>query len=224
MANNELYHYGTLGQKWGRRRYQYEDGSLTPEGREHYGVGDPRLGISKEDLNKYYNKLTFDSAVPTLFEKKRYMYWINQKGHDENFKRRQEFNDRLLSRREVRETAQEYSEMYRDRVDKYHNAISKLMKGYDEFDDMPDELLEKYHALEEKYEPSSKEKEIFSKLDRQITKYMDSHAGELLYTQLAYHPSDDKNGEFVQQVRAGELAVNLALSDFRSLAYRASRK
>lgn len=26
---NELYHYGVKGQKWGVRRYQYADGSLT---------------------------------------------------------------------------------------------------------------------------------------------------------------------------------------------------
>ena len=37
-----LAHYGVKGQVHGRRRYQNEDGSLTPEGREHYGVGDPR--------------------------------------------------------------------------------------------------------------------------------------------------------------------------------------
>lgn len=36
----ELYHYGIKGQKWGIRNYQYEDGSLTPAGRERYGVGD----------------------------------------------------------------------------------------------------------------------------------------------------------------------------------------
>lgn len=36
---NELYHHGIHGQKWGHRRYQNSDGSLTPEGREHYGVG-----------------------------------------------------------------------------------------------------------------------------------------------------------------------------------------
>ena len=33
---NELYHYGILGMKWGIRRYQNKDGSLTNAGRRHY--------------------------------------------------------------------------------------------------------------------------------------------------------------------------------------------
>lgn len=32
----ELYHYGVKGMKWGVRRYQYADGSLTPAGKKRY--------------------------------------------------------------------------------------------------------------------------------------------------------------------------------------------
>lgn len=45
MDNNYLSHDGVKGMKWGERRYQYKDGSLTPEGRIHYGYGDTKTRI-----------------------------------------------------------------------------------------------------------------------------------------------------------------------------------
>ena len=37
VHSEDVCHWGIKGQKWGVRRWQYEDGSLTPEGRIHYG-------------------------------------------------------------------------------------------------------------------------------------------------------------------------------------------
>lgn len=38
-SSDELYHWGIKGQKWGVRRFENADGTLTPEGRERYGSG-----------------------------------------------------------------------------------------------------------------------------------------------------------------------------------------
>lgn len=51
-SNEYLAHYGIKKQKWGQRRYQNPDGSLTEEGRIRYGVGKGRLGVSENTKEK----------------------------------------------------------------------------------------------------------------------------------------------------------------------------
>ena len=46
LVEDFIAHHGVKGQSWGVRKYQYEDGSLTPEGKKRYGVGD---GTNKKD-------------------------------------------------------------------------------------------------------------------------------------------------------------------------------
>ena len=49
MKDTYLIHYGVKGQKWGVRRYQNEDGTLTEEGKKRYGVSSEEK-ISKENI------------------------------------------------------------------------------------------------------------------------------------------------------------------------------
>lgn len=50
MENNSLSHWGIKGMKWGRRRYQNSDGSLTPAGKKRYGDD------SHEDYRRAHDK------------------------------------------------------------------------------------------------------------------------------------------------------------------------
>ena len=51
MQNNELRHWGILGMKWGIRRYQNKDGTLTEAGKKRYEK-DIRDNLSKKKDNR----------------------------------------------------------------------------------------------------------------------------------------------------------------------------
>ena len=62
---DELYHFGVKGMKWGIRRYQNEDGTLTPEGRMRYGSSEKESYIDKARRMKYSIKVDNDTQTKT---------------------------------------------------------------------------------------------------------------------------------------------------------------
>lgn len=68
FKDDELYHHGIKGQRWGVRRYQNEDGTLTPAGKiryaEVYGKEGGKVPTGKVDektIKKMMSKDTIDS-------------------------------------------------------------------------------------------------------------------------------------------------------------------
>ena len=52
VRSDELYHHGIKGQKWGVRRFQNKDGSLTPAGEKRYGDGNLINQTPKQETKK----------------------------------------------------------------------------------------------------------------------------------------------------------------------------
>ena len=52
MENVELIHWGIKGMRWGIRRYQKKDGSLTAAGKKRYSNGDENSNIDKESYEE----------------------------------------------------------------------------------------------------------------------------------------------------------------------------
>ena len=57
ISDDELYHYGVKGQKWGVRRYQNKDGSLTAAGKKRRSSSDEVRNMSTDELRQKVRRL-----------------------------------------------------------------------------------------------------------------------------------------------------------------------
>lgn len=64
MDNNTLAHWGIKGMKWGVRRYQNADGSLTPAGKKRYD-----RDIRENNAKKKDNRINIDGPDPQRWVK-----------------------------------------------------------------------------------------------------------------------------------------------------------
>lgn len=64
-----LQHHGTKGQRWGVRRYQYKDGSLTPAGRKRYNKEMDKLKAEEQKLKAEKKVLDNKKKTQAKFDK-----------------------------------------------------------------------------------------------------------------------------------------------------------
>lgn len=160
MVNKTLTHHGIKGMRWGVRRYQNNDGTLTPEGRARYRNDYDDV----KTLQKLSERSTTTNAVKTPIKSVNdFLNKQNAKIYDKNAKAKlklliNQIGDKRISEldEDVRNEGKKVANAAKTSLDKFYRAMSDSSFNYDP--DSPEAAA----LLQKEY-------------DRAYNKYLDEH-------------------------------------------------
>ncbi len=143
--SDELYHHGIKGQKWGIRRYQNEDRTLTAAGKERYRktISEYKKArkeasryfppITKKQREKHLTKLRNASEKEYNMRKEKYAYYNTIVSSNENSERKMKQARKMLEKMYdksypfLNQDTKTYSEKLGERVEPAFNKYGELI-------------------------------------------------------------------------------------------------
>ena len=123
--SNYLVHYGIPDMKWGVRRFQYEDGSYTPEGKIRYGTG--KSVYDRPDGTKDMDRLKKDAKKDAEDYARAKAYYGEGAGT-----RRKQIKNRISERLKDPDYKKEFDEnMKKQDMSKHQEAANRERKWED---------------------------------------------------------------------------------------------
>ena len=141
-TDNELCHHGIKGQKWGIRRWQNEDGSLTEEGKQRYNVG-YKWGIKSYETDDLRAKALLGLGFKGVLKYGKYVRDKNKKAFENKYgktKEEQEKNlkkewDELTKKETAdRELGKQLSKFDKQSPEEQNKALKDVKSKIDELD------------------------------------------------------------------------------------------
>ena len=141
MMSSELQHWGIKGQKWGVRRYQNSDGSLTPAGIKRYrdeaGDIERRLNTNKREMtaDDYQNAIKKTKTVGEGIDSVRKFNDDGKKLKDPAMERRIRKSTEQMSDKELQQRVQRLNMednytrmmMHREHLQQGEDYVNKML-------------------------------------------------------------------------------------------------
>lgn len=127
MMNDELYHYGILGMRWGVRRYQKKDGTLTNSGKKRYDKEMERLKAEEKIIK---NKNQTQSKLEKLEAKRKSVEELKKNLNKPKEKSVKEYSDAELRERVNRlQLEKQYKDLSPKQVSIGKTVVNRIVKN-----------------------------------------------------------------------------------------------